>query len=150
MTRLCVCVGDTGRLATPKPHDGPMLQNKQILLVEDDFLLAGPLAEHLEDVGATVVGPTGTIEESIALIARVPEIDAALMDVNLGGEMSYPVAYDLSRRGVPFVFLTAYDPSLVAARFRDVPVFAKPVEFERVLEALQAITQTPGRPHHSS
>ncbi|WP_294645805.1 response regulator [uncultured Aureimonas sp.] len=117
-----------------------MLQNKQILLVEDDFLIARPLAEKLEDAGATVVGPTATIEESIALIARVPDIDAALMDVNLAGEMSYPVAYDLVRRGVPFVFLTAYDPSLVAARFRDVPVFAKPVEFERVMEALQALT----------
>jgi CheY-like chemotaxis protein len=122
-----------------------MLQNKQILLVEDDFLIARPLAEKLEDAGATVIGPAATIEESIALIARIPEIDAALMDVNLAGEMSYPVAYDLVRRGVPFVFLTAYDPSLVAARFRDVPVFAKPVEFERVMEALQALTdrQTP-------
>jgi DNA-binding response OmpR family regulator len=122
-----------------------MLQNKQILLVEDDFLLARPLAERLEDSGATVIGPTGTIEESIALIARIPQIDAALMDVNLGGEMSYPVAYDLVRRGVPFVFLTAYDTSLVAARFRDVPVFAKPVEFEHVIEALQALTQRPDR-----
>ncbi|WP_416355337.1 response regulator [Aureimonas phyllosphaerae] len=117
-----------------------MLQNKQILLVEDDFLIARPLAERLEDMGATVIGPTATIEESIALIARVPDIDAALMDVNLAGEMSYPVAYDLARRNVPFVFLTAYDPSLVAARFRDVPVFAKPVEFERVIEALQSLT----------
>ncbi|WP_279481485.1 response regulator [Aureimonas sp. SK2] len=119
-----------------------MLENKQILLVEDDFLIARPLAEKLEDAGASVIGPTGTIEEGIALIAGNPDIDGALMDVNLGGEMSYPVAYDLLRRGVPFVFLTAYDPSLVAARFRDVPVFAKPVEFERVLEALQTATES--------
>ncbi|WP_168990379.1 response regulator [Aureimonas flava] len=116
-----------------------MLQNKQILLVEDDALIAQPLAERLEDAGATVVGPAGTIEEAIALIARVPGIDAALLDVNLGGEMSYPVAYDLARRGVPFVFLTAYDPSLVAARFRDVPVFAKPSDLTQVLEALGSL-----------
>ncbi len=119
-----------------------MLQNKQILLVEDDFLIARPLAEQLEDAGASVIGPAGTIEESIALIARIPTIDAALMDVNLAGEMSYPIAYDLVRRGVPFVFLTAYDPSLVAARFRDVPVFAKPVEFDRVLESLETLVRT--------
>lgn len=119
-----------------------MLQNKQILLVEDDFLIARPLAEQLEDAGASVIGPAGTIEESITLIARIPTIDAALMDVNLAGEMSYPIAYDLARRGVPFVFLTAYDPSLVAARFRDVPVFAKPVEFDRVLASLETLVRT--------
>lgn len=118
-----------------------MLQNKHILLVEDDFLIARPLADRLEDAGASVVGPASTIEEAIALIASSPEIDVALMDVNLAGEMSYPVAYDLARRGVPFVFLTAYDPSLVAARFRDVPVFAKPVEFERVMEALGDVSR---------
>ncbi len=121
-----------------------MLQDKHILLVEDDFLIARPLADQLEDAGARVVGPAATIEEAIALIAADHKIDAALMDVNLAGEMSYPIAYDLVRRGVPFVFLTAYDPSLVAARFRDVPVFAKPVEFERVLQALDDVSRPSG------
>ncbi len=74
-----------------------MLQKKQIPAGRRRFPARASACRTSRDAGATVIGPTGTIEESIALIARIPQIDAALMDVNLAGEMSYPVAYDLVR-----------------------------------------------------
>ncbi len=120
-----------------------MLKNRKVLIVEDEYVVAQHLADALEDEGAEVVGPARSIEDAIALIAGTSDLDGALLDVNLAGEMSYPVAYDLSRRAIPFVFLTAYDPSLVAARFKDVPHFAKPVEIAQVLRALSDTMATP-------
>jgi CheY-like chemotaxis protein len=118
------------------------LEGRTILVVEDDPRIAGEIAMALEDRGASVVGPCSGIREAIAAIGEAHELSGAVLDVNLSGELVFPVAYDLARRAVPFVFLTGYDRSLVAVRFSSVPAFEKPVRPEDVVEALATEMQT--------
>ena len=54
--------------------------------------------------------------------------DAAILDINLGDGMAYPVADILAARGIPFVFVTGYEANTVDERFSDVPVLQKPIE----------------------
>lgn len=107
---------------------GSILKNHRILVVEDDYMIAESLKQDLQSLGAEVIGPVSSVEQAIACIAQAPWLDAAVLDINLGSEMVFPVANDLSRRAIPFVFLTGYNRSAVAARYADVPVFEKPVE----------------------
>jgi DNA-binding NtrC family response regulator len=87
------------------------------------------MAQTLGDLDFEVVGPFGTVDEAIGAIEREP-IDAGILDINLGGEMVYPVAGALQARKVPFVFMTGYGSEAVAAPFPDVRIFQKPIERE--------------------
>jgi CheY-like chemotaxis protein len=96
-----------------------MRERRRILIVEDDVLVATLLADILESVGWEVVGPVAHL--ATALDAAASErCDAAVLDVNLGGQTVYPVAEVLDARRVPFVFVTAYGrealPPLVCGR----------------------------------
>jgi CheY-like chemotaxis protein len=113
---------------------GQMLSGKSILVVEDEPIVAMMLEEWLEDLGARVVGPAGTVAEALALVDST-HIDVALLDVNLGNERSGAVADRLRERGVPFVFATGYahtgdDPDFGAE------VLMKPYGVEQVEAAL--------------
>lgn len=107
-----------------------------ILVVEDDPIIASSLKEDLEDFGATIVGPVKSVQQAISCIAEADRLDAAVLDINLGGERAYPIANDLRRRKIPFVFLTGYDRTPVAVHFEDVPVFEKPADPEALADAL--------------
>lgn len=101
-------------------------------------MLAESLKDDLESFGAEVLGPVPSVGKAIAIIAERPQFDCAVLDINLGGEMVFPAANDLRRRGISFVFLTGYDRSPVAISFGDVPVFEKPVEPSILVRALLA------------
>ena len=88
-----------------------VLTDRRILVVEDEFLLMEDLCRDLQDAGAVVVGPAPSVAQALALIETEPAIDAAILDVNLGGEMAFPVADALQRRDCPFVFTTGYSDS---------------------------------------
>jgi two-component SAPR family response regulator len=64
------------------------------------------------------------------------EVDAAVLDVNLGGELVYPVAETLARRGVPFIFVTGYGAESIDARFARVPVLQKPIERDMLAQVV--------------
>jgi CheY-like chemotaxis protein len=81
----------------------------RVLIAEDEFLLADDIASWLERAGATVVGPLPSVERTLARLKGAPEIDVAVLDINLNGELIYPVADELARRDVPVVFYTGYD-----------------------------------------
>ncbi len=83
------------------------LAGKRVLVLEDEFLLAMEATETLEELGAVVVGPAHHVDAALALIAQ-EGIDAALLDVNINGKSSTPVAEMLAARGVPYVFATGY------------------------------------------
>jgi CheY-like chemotaxis protein len=83
------------------------LAGRRVLVVEDEPIVGMLLEDMLLDLGVEVVGPAATLAEALALAER-EDLAAALLDVNLGGERSYPVADALARRGVPFLFLTGY------------------------------------------
>ena len=108
-----------------------------IYIVEDEFLVAFEMSDTLEDLGFEVVGPSVHLEDA-ELIAKTADIDAALLDVNLGGgKTSKPVVEILRRRGIPFVFVTAYDESQITFRLPNDKVLRKPVTSREMLGALR-------------
>jgi PAS domain S-box-containing protein len=99
----------------------------RLLLVEDEVLVAMMMRDILTELGFSVVGPFSRLPD--AMVAAVhDEIDAGIIDVNLGGEFVYPVADVLVARKIPFVFVTGYGVESIDGRFRDVPIIKKPVQ----------------------
>ena len=87
------------------------LEGRSILVVEDEMLVLMNIEAALDDLGCAAVSSAGTVADALALLStRV--FDAAMLDVNLGGEKSYPVADALARLGVPFMFSTGYSDHL--------------------------------------
>jgi CheY-like chemotaxis protein len=111
------------------------LRGMRLLIVEDEYLIAADLAIALEEQGAAVLGPVGSVADAIALIAAEDTFDAAVLDINLGRERAWPIADELRRRGVPFIFATGYDAWIIPEPYRDVPRCEKPVD-TRVLARL--------------
>jgi DNA-binding response OmpR family regulator len=83
------------------------LNGCRVLVVEDDDVTSQALCLALNDLGATVIGPAADVASALDLVERHGEIDAALLDINLGRELVYPVAEALVARDVPFIFATA-------------------------------------------
>ena len=114
------------------------LAGRRILVVEDDYFAMRDLCAGLAALGAVVVGPAPTVAEALALVAREPDIDAAVLDVNLRGETVYPVADAMAARGMPFVLSTGYADDVIEPRFRQAPHCEKPVDMRAVGRALAA------------
>ena len=112
------------------------LGGRHVLVVEDDFLIGHDLAAALEELGVYVLGPVGRVDDALDLLEETTDIDGAVLDINLGGELSYPLADALVERGIPFVFTTGYDKAAIAARFCEVPRCEKPVAISEVVQAL--------------
>jgi PAS domain S-box-containing protein len=104
-----------------------MKGNNRILLVEDDPLVAMMMAEILSELGFTVIGPYGNTAEATKAISEAP-LCAAILDINLGNELVYPVADLLASRETPFAFVTGYGAESVNPHYPNVPVLLKPVD----------------------
>jgi two-component sensor histidine kinase/CheY-like chemotaxis protein len=98
-----------------------------VMLVEDEALVAIMMADLLAGLGYGVLGPIASVAQSVRP-AEEAEVDAALLDVTLGGERIYPVAEILSNRGIPYAFLTGYGREGIDPRFAGVTVLQKPVD----------------------
>ena len=98
---------------------------RRVLVVEDEMIVAWLLEDMLADLGCAVVGPASSVEQALAMI-DAEAIDVAVLDVNLNGQMSYPIADALATRGVPFVFSTGYDKDTLLDGYRIFPVLQKP------------------------
>jgi DNA-binding response OmpR family regulator len=108
----------------------------RVLVVEDTLLAAEALCELLELNGCTSVGPAPRCSKALSLLQR-EEPDAALLDINLAGEYSFPVAEALQERGIPFAFLTGYtDDAVVPLRYRAVPKLGKPLDVRELQHVL--------------
>ena len=101
------------------------LRAQRVMIVEDEALIAMVLVENLQEMGLSAVGPFSRVADALKVNE---EIDAAILDVNLGGESVYPVAEMLSARGIPFVFMTGYGSASIDPRFANVPVLQKPID----------------------
>ncbi len=107
-----------------------------VLIVEDDPLLAMAIGLCVEEAGYEIAGKARSVDAALSLLAR-EKVDAALLDINLTGELVFPVANALAERGVPFVFVTAHASTLIPDRHRDRPVVLKPY-FDAALRAALA------------
>lgn len=110
------------------------LETLRVLVVEDDYFIAHRLAEELERLGVEVVGPFGDVDDAVEV---VNDADAAILDVRIRNETSYPVADCLRGRQIPFLFYTGLQANSVPGRFASVPVYRKPAAGEMLLDHLR-------------
>jgi len=110
----------------------------RVLVAEDEFLVFLALEEDLRASGYEVVGPFTTLADA-RLAAEHERIDLAVLDINLGGEMIFPVADDLHARKVPFIFLSGYSSGAVPERYRAFLRLEKPCDPAKLIAALRRL-----------
>ena len=119
---------------------GASLRDCRILVVEDEYLIAYDMQQGLQEAGAIVLGPVPSVEEALELLRGEPDVDGAVLDINLAGEKVFPVADALAARGIRFVFATGYDASAVPPAYRHITRYDKPVEAATIARALSTET----------
>ena len=107
---------------------------RRILIVEDELLVAMMAEELLVERGWEVAATVGWLDEALALASSIA-IDAALIDVNLNGKSSFPIAEMLDGRGVAIVFATGYGAAGLPERWRSRPVLQKPFDGDELERA---------------
>lgn len=118
--------------------DREILRGKRVLVVEDETLISMLFEDILSDLECEVVGPALNIRQALEL-AGSADIDAAVLDVNLNGEPSFPVAMLLRTRGVPIVFSSGYGSTGLPPEWQDLPTLPKPFTSDEVAEALSGL-----------
>ena len=118
----------------------PKGDERRILVVEDEELVALELSAELSRLGWAIVGPAATLAEAQNLLSH--GVDAAVLDVNLRGRPIYPVAEALEARDVPFLFCTGYEMVDPEGRFPHVPIIRKPVHPAAVSAALSDLLRS--------
>ncbi|QZH76455.1 MAG: response regulator [Erythrobacter sp.] len=113
------------------------LQDKRILLVEDEIIIGFALDDMLSGEGARTTLASSKADAEQAL--GETRFDMAIIDVNLHGDVSYPLADMLADRGCPFIFATGYGSVTHPPRFAGVPTVNKPYDLTAILRALEAI-----------
>ena len=113
------------------------LYGMRVLIVEDEAYLAVDLAEAMRLRGAQVIGPVGTFREAMRAV-ETNWIDRAVLDVNLEGEMSFPIADRLEAAGIPYVIATGYTAESLPERFRGKPRLEKPFRPETLAGMMAA------------
>ena len=138
------------RLSSPQPNNASVdssslnIANAAILLVEDQLVIALDAEEMLGAIGAKSVISVASAEEALLTIAQRPPT-LAILDVNLGNGSSLPVADELERLGIPFMFATGYgDTAMIPERMRDLPIVRKPYSIESLRGALSAMLDARG------
>jgi DNA-binding response OmpR family regulator len=121
---------DAGRLAQ-------LHQQRRVLVVEDDYMIASLLADELNEFGYVVIGPADNLTDAIA-VASGSVLDGALIDIALRGESALPVAQILTDRNIPFAFVTGESEN-AEGTFKDVPMLLKPFTVEELRLALERI-----------
>lgn len=100
-------------------------EGRRVLVVEDETTITLVIEEALADLGAQVVGPASRLDAALRL-ASEEAIDAAILDVNIRGGNSYPIADVLTERGIPFLFCSGYGEWALEERHRNRPRLTKP------------------------
>lgn len=115
---------------------GDSLSGRRVLVVEDELFVSMALEDMLTDLGCEVIGPAAHLDEAVAMIGS-ERFDAALLDVNLDGQPSYPVADLLLAASVPILFSTGYHK--LSNGYQRLPHLRKPFAKKDLEAALTAI-----------
>ena len=124
---------DLARQAGEQPRS-----RQRVLLVEDEFLLSAVLSADLQDSGYDVLGPFASLSRGLEAVGA-ESFDGAVLDINLKGEMVYPLAEELLRRGIPFLFLSGYEAANMPDAFRGHARLAKPANPAVLLRAVRTM-----------
>ena len=118
------------------------VSGQRLLIVEDESLIGMELSRELTSLGWGILGPATTMQEARTILGTPPLPYAAILDVNLGGDLVYPLAEELRDLGIPFIFCTGYEHLDQRWRYPDSPIVRKPVnmfalssELEKLLPA---------------
>ncbi|HET9812415.1 MAG TPA: response regulator [Sphingomicrobium sp.] len=112
------------------------LAGRRILMVEDEMMLALLIGDYLETLGCRVC-KAGRLDKALAL-AQSETLDGVLLDLNLGGKSSAPVAAELDRRGIPWIVTTGYNADRLPDEQRGRPVLQKPYLLEDMEQLMVA------------
>lgn len=115
-----------------------LIMDKHILVVEDEVMILMMIEEVLANLGYTAVHSASTVDQALMLI-EAHRIDAATLDVNLDGIVSYPVADALDSRGVPFAFLTGYGSRGLRKDYLLRPTLKKPFRRQALDQMLKGL-----------
>ena len=119
-----------------------LLSGRRVLVVEDEMLVLMNIEDMLADLGCESVAAAATVDQAVALIdAQV--FDAAMLDMNLNGTKSFPVADKLAALGVPFLFSTGYRAGDMRDGYRERPVLKKPICYQELVEVFARLLSGP-------
>jgi DNA-binding response OmpR family regulator len=107
----------------------------RILVVEDEMLVAMLLEDTIGDLGHKVVGPAMRVETALSVLESEP-IDFAILDINIAGKLSFPIADRLRELAVPFIFASGYGVDGLIDGYRDVAILQKPFSPDQIAAAL--------------
>ncbi len=110
----------------------------KILIVDDEPLIAMMLEEWVSELGHDVVGPAHSLAGALELAGTA--IDAAVVDVSLGKDSSYPLVEALLARRLPFALATGHGPEGVEPRYREHATLLKPFEFAAFRSTIDKLT----------
>ena len=123
--------------------DKNLLRGQRILIVEDEVLVAMDMAYSLEEYGAEIIGPVHSLDDALTIVGE-EYVQAAVLDVDLFGVESYPVAHKLQSQNVPFLFNTGHaSRHEISDLFGAVPVCVKPTDSETLAGVLHVMLKAP-------
>lgn len=112
----------------------------RVLIVEDEMLVAMLIEDTLSDLGHQTIGPAMRLETALAA-ADNDEFDFAILDINLAGKQSFPVADRLIERGIPFMFASGYGAAGLIDPYCNRPVLQKPFVADEIARMLQQLSR---------
>jgi CheY-like chemotaxis protein len=115
-----------------------LLSHRRILVVEEEMMVLMVIEDMLADIGCESVTAAATVDQALTLL-DTKVFDAAMLDVNLNGGTSYPLAEVLAARGIPFVFATGYNGHAMKKGYGDRPLLKKPFQLNDLITVLTPI-----------
>ncbi|WP_244488056.1 response regulator [Aureimonas sp. Leaf454] len=115
------------------------LRGIKVFVVEDESLVAMQLEDMLLDFGCDLVGLAMRVGRAMEMLAKVAEVDIAILDVNIGGDKVYPVADALRARAIPIIFATGYGRAGVEPEWQSYDILQKPYTSIEVGEKIAAL-----------
>ena len=116
-----------------------LLQDRRVLVVEDEFMVADAVERKLRRAGAVVLGPVPSVAQALRLLEQEADIDGAVLDINLGDHKVYPVVDMLLARGTPCVFATGNDRADVPRAYAHLIRCEKPIDAACLVSALAGV-----------
>lgn len=119
------------------------LNGLRVLVVEDETIVSFLIEDMLIELGCSDVWHVGGLRQALALLQeRTP--DLAVLDVNLAGELAYPIAHQLADADIPFLFATGYGREGIPNEWADRPVVQKPFNLDTLARAVRSALPRPG------
>jgi two-component SAPR family response regulator len=101
--------------------------NGNVLLIEDESMVAMMIEEVLSELGLRVIGPYATVPEALRAASEI-SVDAAVLDINLDGQLIFPVVDILLEKRVPVAFISGYEVESLDVRYAHIPFVQKPID----------------------